>query len=110
MDALRCADKEGKKMLTNKDLDALDALAEAATPNWTEWKAKDNADWVSPQTYVVAERENGDEISVVRFFRGEPQFWCTIGKSEWEWCNAAFIAAANPYTIKKLVAMARKTL
>lgn len=85
------------------DLDALQAAAEAATPG--PWDASRNLDWAFPRTDVIT-LVGGRQI--VRFVDGKPQFWCTTGKAEQEWANAAFIALANPIAILALIDRLRK--
>lgn len=94
-------DKAPMPPLTDEDMRALETLADATVPNWTEWYADDHKDWASPQTYVEAKDRWGDSVRIVRFVDGEPHFCCTVGKAEYEWANAKFVAAANPLTIKR---------
>jgi hypothetical protein len=67
-------------------------------PTPGKWVADDHQGWVHPQTDV---RSVDLECKVV-VVRAE--FSCTVGKSEYEWANAAFVAAANPDTIRALLA------
>lgn len=69
-------------------LDTVLALAEKATVG--VWTPDDHKDWNQPQTDISS--DNGTKVA--RFVKGEVQFWCTVGKAEREWDNAAFIAAA----------------
>lgn len=80
------------------DIDELKRLAEEATPG--PWTYDKNLGWAYPQTRVKSEALGR---SVANFVDGKPQFFCTIGKAEREWANAAFIAAANPQNVLALI-------
>lgn len=84
------------------DLDALERLANSATP-WP-WSWTPNGGWAYPQTHV-----NSDAgTKIARFVDGNPQFSCTVGEARQEWRNAAFIAAANPSVVLEMVRRLRE--
>jgi hypothetical protein len=71
-------------------------------PTPGEWVADDHKGWVHPMTEVRtgATRDEGGH-SIVRV---RADFSCTVGKSEYEWANAAFVAACSPQNIRELLA------
>lgn len=71
-------------------------------PTPGEWVADDHQGWAHPMTEVRtdATRDEGGH-SIVRV---RADFTCTVGKSEYEWANAAFVAACSPQNIRALLA------
>ena len=71
-------------------------------PTPGEWVADDHRGWVHPMTEVrtAEDRDNGGH-SIVRV---RADFSCTVGKSEYEWANAAFVSACSPKNIREVLA------
>lgn len=72
-------------------------LADEAWPKGP-LRAERNLNWAYPQTQVEGDGRYGAQV-VMRFVHGNPQFFCTIGKAEYEWANADFFAAASPEVV-----------
>ena len=71
-------------------------------PTPGEWVADDHQSWVHPMTEVrTSETRDEGGHSIVRV---RADFTCTVGKAEYEWVNAAFVAACSPKNIKQLLA------
>lgn len=83
--------------ISREQIEALSVLADNATSG--PWGADKHETWAFPQTQV---HRLTDGRQIVRFLKGEPQFWCTIGKAEREWANANFVACASPDVIRQL--------
>ncbi|NBW08281.1 MAG: hypothetical protein EBR82_09660 [Caulobacteraceae bacterium] len=71
-------------------------------PTPGEWVADGREGWAYPNTVVrtAESREDGGHDIV----RVHADFTCTVGKSEYEWANAAFVAACSPDNIRSLLA------
>ena len=71
-------------------------------PTPGEWVADGREGWAHPRTEVRTpeERSEGGH-SIVRI---HADFDCTVGKSEYEWANAAFVAACSPLNIGQVLA------
>lgn len=89
----------------------LDAIRTALEPSgWRErfkptpgeWVADDHKGWAYPMTEVrtAESREEGGH-SIVRV---HANFDCTVGKSEYEWANATFVAACSPQNMREVLA------
>ncbi len=71
-------------------------------PTPGEWVADAHEGWAHPMTEVRTEEsrdEGGHSIVRVR-----ADFNCTVGKSEYEWANAAFVAACSPQNMRAVLA------
>ena len=85
------------------DIEALrQALAAGPTPG--PWVDDRHASWAHPITTVNApdRKPLRDVVAYVRL-SDVANFSCTIGKAEQEWKNAAYIAAASPDRIARLL-------
>lgn len=71
-------------------------------PTPGEWVADAHEGWAHPRTDVRTpeSRDDGGHTIV----RVHADFTCTVGKSEYEWANAAFVAACSPKNITELLA------
>lgn len=92
--------------VTTEELSTLEALAKAATPG--PWKSERNPNFSRTEyTTQVFDASGKDVCTVAR---------CPVKKEEWDWGktislraeNAAFIAAANPDTVLRLIAGIRE--